>query len=130
MLYGQTFRAATIPILSTASDFKTEHEFKTHYLSFLIDLLKLTVSYEVKPLRNKVEDAIMEGEYVNIHDLYKITECLKDFDVEQRLKGFFEAHIKTYRNPINKQLRKNAVNETEKSEISKISRMLQPFLQN
>ncbi|CAB4442753.1 unnamed protein product [Rhizophagus irregularis] len=104
LLYGQTFRAATIPILSTASDFKTEHEFKTHYLSFLIDLLKLTVSYEVKPLRNKVEDAIMEG--------------------------FFEAHIKTYRNPINKQLRKNAVNETEKSEISKISRMLQPFLQN
>ncbi|CAG8565122.1 11422_t:CDS:10 [Rhizophagus irregularis] len=130
LLYGQTFKDATIPILSTASDFKTEHEFKTHYLSFLIDLLKLTVSYEVKPLRNKVEDAIMEGEYVNIRDLYKIIECLKDFDVEQRLKGFFEEHIRSYRNPINKQLRKNAVTVKEKSEISKISQKLQPYLQN
>jgi hypothetical protein len=128
LLYGQSFEDATMPLCEANDLFKTEHEFKTYYLSFLIDLLKLTVSYDVKPLRNEVEDIIIDGEYVNIRDLCKILDCLKDFDVEERLRGFYEEFIKSNKTPINQQLRKNALNEREKSEMLQMSQKLKPFL--
>ncbi|GBB90419.1 hypothetical protein RclHR1_17380001 [Rhizophagus clarus] len=129
LLYGQSFKDATTPVLCKKDDSKADNEFNTYYLSFLIDLLKLSVSYEVKPLRNEIENAIMGGEYINIRDLCKILDCLEVFDVENRLKSFFKEYIKANKKLINEQLRKNMVNEKEKSEILEMQKKLQPLLE-
>lgn len=130
LLYEQSFESVINPILRNADNYETEQNCRAYYVSFLVDLLKLTVSFEVDPIRIKVEDAIMKCQCISVHNLYKILECLERYDVNQRLRDFYKQHIKSNEILINEQLSElysNATNERERSEISQMEEMLKPF---
>ncbi|PKY50266.1 hypothetical protein RhiirA4_466651 [Rhizophagus irregularis] len=124
LLYGQSFENVINVINpNTGQDFRA-------YVSFLVDLLKLTVSYEVDPVRIKVEVVIMKCQYISVHylyNLYEILKCLERYDVEQRLRNFYKPHIKENEILIKEQLSemyRNATNERERSEISEMEEII------
>ncbi|RIA90188.1 hypothetical protein C1645_823689 [Glomus cerebriforme] len=118
LLYGQSLKDAINPILCKASDFETEQKFETYYISFLIDLLKLSVIYEVDSPRIEIEDAIIECQCVSVHNLCKILECLERFDVQQRLRNFYKQLIELNESFINEQL------SELRTEISRMSQLV------
>ncbi|RIA92338.1 hypothetical protein C1645_765344 [Glomus cerebriforme] len=125
-LYGQTFEDAIKSILCKPDDFKTDQ-----YLSFLVNLLRVTDIYDVESLKDKVVNIIVKGRYIGACNLYKIIKCSEDYNAQQ-LGDYYERYIKSNRELVKEQLLKlhtNAANDRERSEeISEISNLLDPFL--
>ncbi|RIA92323.1 hypothetical protein C1645_736421 [Glomus cerebriforme] len=124
LLYGKSFEDA-ITILRKPSDFKTEQKF----ILSLIDLLKLTVTYEVNSLRSEVEKAIIKCKCIRVQNLCKIVECLERYDKRKRLRKYYKKHIKSNESLINQQLSElhSNADKNQKLEISRMSRLLSPF---
>ncbi|GES91903.1 histidine kinase-like ATPase [Rhizophagus clarus] len=128
LLYGQPFKDAINPILCTADNYEKKQDFKTYYVSFLIDLLKLTVSYEVEPVRIEVEYSIIECQCISVHNLCKILGCLERYDKDQRLGNFYKPLIKSSKILIDEQLLELRDNAVDKSEILQMENMLEQFM--
>ncbi|UZO07228.1 uncharacterized protein OCT59_027521 [Rhizophagus irregularis] len=78
-LYGQSFETAKNAILRKQTDFNAEQEdYVSYYLSFLVDLLKITDMYEGEPLKDIVEVTIIKGKYINVNNVCEILEWAKD----------------------------------------------------
>ncbi|GBC02577.1 hypothetical protein RclHR1_00470007 [Rhizophagus clarus] len=78
-LYGQSFETAKNAILRKQTDFNADDEdYVSYYLSFLVDLLKITDMYEGEPLKEIVEITIIKGKYININNVCEILEWAKD----------------------------------------------------
>ncbi|GES91936.1 BTB/POZ protein [Rhizophagus clarus] len=120
VLYGQSIEEIIKPILFKADD----------YLTFLFDLLKLTEFYNVELIKNKIEDIIIKGQYININNICKIIKHSKECNA-QRLRNYYEEYIKLNKKFIKEQLLelcKNATNYEEILEISQKSQMLDSLL--
>ncbi|CAB5375027.1 unnamed protein product [Rhizophagus irregularis] len=59
-------------------NFKEGKEYYTDYLTFLVDLLKVADNYDVELLKNEVEDVIISGRHIKVHNVNKILNCLKE----------------------------------------------------
>ncbi|RGB37956.1 hypothetical protein C1646_23734 [Rhizophagus diaphanus] len=124
-LYGQSFEDAVKSVLRKPDDFNTDQ-----YLSFLVDLLQVTDIYDVESLKDKVEDTIIKGRYIGVRNLCKILISSEECNAQQ-LKNYYKKHITSNRNLIKEQLLKlhtNAANDVDRSDISQMSQLLEPFL--
>jgi hypothetical protein len=62
-------------------NFVEGNEYYADYLTLLIDLLKVADNYHAELLKNEVEDIIISGRYISVHNVNKILNCLKDCKV-------------------------------------------------
>jgi len=86
---------------------KPENFDKTEdYITFLVDLLKVTDQYgrkdgetlknEAESLINEVENTIIGGKYITVHNVHKILECLEGFGAPPlQLKNCCESFIQS-----------------------------------
>ena len=110
-LYGQE------DVIPKPDNFRMGQEYYTaDYLTFLIDILRVTDIYDVKSLKNEVKDIIIKGQYTSVHNLYKILKCSEEYNVQQ-LRKYYENHIKLNSGFIREELHRNTVNNEERSEI-------------
>src|SRR5437763_794361 len=93
LLYGQSFEDITNPIVCKPDE----------YLSFLINLLKVTDFYNAESLKNKVEDIIIRSNYISVCNLCKILKCSEECDAQQ-LRNYYEKHIKSNKEVVKEQL--------------------------
>jgi hypothetical protein len=124
-LYGQSFEDAVKSVLRKPDDSNTDQ-----YLSFLVNLLQVTDIYDVESLKDKVEDTIIKGRYIGVRNLYKILISSEECNAQQ-LRNYYTKHIISNRNLVKEQLSKlhaNAGYDVERSDISQMSQLLDPFL--
>src|SRR5688572_8259587 len=78
-LYGQPLEKATESILRKKEDFTGDNEsYETYYLDFLVHLLKITDIYGVEPLKDKVEDTIINSTQIGVQNVCQILVWSKD----------------------------------------------------
>ncbi|GES98868.1 sacsin isoform X2 [Rhizophagus clarus] len=122
-LYGKSFDDAIEPVLSKPNDIPTGQSYETYYLTFLVDLLKVTNYYGVE-LKEEVEDKIINSPQINVTNVCNVLERAKESDAT-RLIDFCKQYIESNRKIIIKQL--SELNE-DADERSKISQMLDTLL--
>jgi len=117
-LYGQSFEEAKNSILCKPTNFNSEKEdYDSYYLSFLVNLLKITDGYEGETLKNLVQSKI-KSRYINFNNVCEIREWAINYNalrLKERCDGYIELNKKLI---VEKRLEfcENATNEEERSE--------------
>ena len=126
-LYGQSFEDATDSVLRKPNDFTTEEEsYESYYLSFLVNLMKVADFYGVEPLKDKVEDIIMNGSHISVANVCEILAWSKQSKATQ-LKDYCKQYIKSNKELVLEQRLEfcaNAENEQERLEESEMLEIL------
>src|SRR6266513_1378059 len=75
-LYGESFEDACSILRKKTAD-REEENYDSYYLTFLIDLLRITDMCRSEPLKDVVEIKIMKG-CVNINNVVEVLQWAKD----------------------------------------------------
>src|SRR5581483_5006050 len=117
-LYGQK------DAIPDPEKFRAEQYYYTDdYLTFLLDLLRATDIYNIESLKNEVKDIIIRGQYISVRNLNKILKCSDECDTPQ-LREYYEGHIRSNKKLVEEELRRNTVNNEERSELSLLLSLL------
>jgi hypothetical protein len=126
-LYGQSFEDATNSVLRKPNDFTSEEgSYESYYLLFLVNLLKAADFYDVEPLKDKVEDIIINGAYISVANVCEILAWARQSKAIQ-LKDYCEKYIKSNKGLVLEQRLEfcaNAMNEQERLEETEMLKEL------
>jgi hypothetical protein len=126
-LYGQSFEDAAKSILRKREDFTSEEEsYESYYLTFLLDLLKITDYYGIK-LKDEVENKIMSGPYISVINVCECLEWSRNSKAT-RLKDFCKVYIKSNWELVLEQKLEHRANALDAQDEDDQKRMLESLL--
>ncbi|GES91935.1 sacsin isoform X1 [Rhizophagus clarus] len=130
-LYGQPFEEATKSILRNPEEFnKTDQEcYETYFLSFLVDVLKVTDIYSVERLKDEVEDIIITGSFISVCNVCEILLWSKECKATQ-LKNHCKKYIELNKELVTEQRLEYCANATSEQERLEESEMLELLLKD